>query len=190
NRDRLRGGEARGRRQRALRFSRLSLRAGAEDALSALLQAPACSLARFRPRNWHRAWAEALLVDPFARDTAEPTARASLRGAASADSVGSQRSDDRRRAARFLSLRRQRLQRRGRSGGAIGPQGVDVLDRLRLRCRVRDAVCSRGRAAISYRPSRADLCAGARARALTEVEVLVRRAVCRRIVDADESRLG
>src|SRR4029079_19703649 len=140
HRDRLRGGEARGRRQRALRFSRLSLRAGAEDALSALLQAAACSLALFRPRIWHRAWAEALLVDPIARDTTEPTARASLRGAASADSVGGQRSDDRRRAARFLSLRRHRLQRRGRSGGAIWPQGVDVLDRLRLRCRVRDAV--------------------------------------------------
>ena len=44
-------GEARGRRQRALRFPRLSLRAGAEDALSALLQVAARASARLRPRD-------------------------------------------------------------------------------------------------------------------------------------------
>ena len=99
------------------------------------------------------------------------------------------RADDRRRAARLLPLRRRRLERRRRRGRRDRHARRHVLDRLRRRRSIRDAVRARGRAALRHGSSRAHPVASARAGAAAAAQGVVRRAVRRRVVDADVPRL-
>ena len=185
----LRAARARGRSDRVLRLPRLSVRAGAEDAVQALLQAAARSRARLFARHG-RAVRTAPLLEPAGADrAAPPAARGGVRRAALADRRFGRRADDRGRAARILPFGRRRLEHRRGRGGGYGRARRHVLDRLRRRRSIGDAVRARGRAALRHGSPRAHPVASARAGAAAETEELVRRAVRRRVVDADVSRL-